>query len=116
MRKFEINSFCLGLNIVTIALQIGNLITDRNTEFAVVLLNGNYSCFSISANSSNEEKVDSMNDKIFEKYEKCINQIQDYLEYRYALVDREDVRRTVLNYIDNMTDEISIMRNKEKSK
>ena len=53
-----------------------------------------------------------MKDEIFSKYEQCINHIQDYLEYRYTSDDKETVRRKILNYTDNMTDEIKLIINK----
>ena len=45
-----------------------------------------------------------MTDKeILTEYQKCVNQIDDYLEYRYKLDNAEKVRKTVLGMIDNLT-------------
>ena len=50
-----------------------------------------------------------MKDEIFSKYEQCINQIQDYLEYRYKSDSKEDVRKKIMSYIDNMSDEVNLI-------
>ena len=50
-----------------------------------------------------------MKDEIFSKYEQCINHIQDYLEYRYTSDSKEDVRKKIMSYIDNMSDEVNLI-------
>jgi hypothetical protein len=45
--------------------------------------------------------------EIFEKYEKCINRIQDYLEYRFKNDDPEKIKMIIMLFIDSMTKELS---------
>ena len=44
--------------------------------------------------------------KIFEKYQKCINRIEDYLEYRFQNDDPEKIKMIIMLFIDSMTSEL----------
>jgi len=44
--------------------------------------------------------------KILLKYQKCINQIDDYLEYNYKEKSAEEIRNTILEIIDKLTERL----------
>lgn len=46
--------------------------------------------------------------KILYEYQKTINKIDDYLEYRYKSDNKETVKKNIINIIDNLTDELRI--------
>lgn len=48
--------------------------------------------------------------EILDEYQKCVNQIDDYLEYRYKLDNAEKVRKTVLSFIDQLTKSLKTKR------
>lgn len=50
-----------------------------------------------------EVKVDT---KILALYQKCVNQIDDYLEYNYKDKSAEEIRDTVLVIIDKLTERL----------
>jgi hypothetical protein len=39
-------------------------------------------------------------------YQKCVNNIEDYLEYRFSKDDAVEVRNKVMKYIDNVTESL----------
>lgn len=47
-----------------------------------------------------------LENEIIEHYQKCINKIDDYLEYLYKSDDKEKVRKKILSYIDELSEKI----------
>lgn len=43
---------------------------------------------------------------MLEKYQKAINQIDDFFEYRYLHLTNEEIKREVMDIIDNLSKEI----------
>ena len=53
-------------------------------------------------------------EEILKIYQKCVNDIDDYLEYRYRFHTAEDVRNNVRDIIDQLTDKLKKRQNENK--
>lgn len=49
--------------------------------------------------------------KILEAYQKCVNKIDDFLEYDYVNYNREKVRMIILNHIITLTKNLEEITN-----
>jgi len=45
--------------------------------------------------------------KILEEYKKCINKIDDYLEYIYRSDTPEEIRNRILHYLSELEDALN---------
>jgi hypothetical protein len=59
----------------------------------------------IQAMSRDYKKLNQM----FLMYQQCINQIDDFLEYRYKKNSAGEIRRIILDTIDNLTNRIKLL-------
>ena len=48
-----------------------------------------------------------MNNEIFKSYQRCVNRIDDFFEYRSKKYTSEEIRQIVLSYLDNLTNELN---------
>lgn len=42
-------------------------------------------------------------EKMLEAYQKCINKIDDFLEYRYSSYTKEEIRTAILSHITKLS-------------
>ena len=49
-------------------------------------------------------------DKILEAYQRGVNQIDDYLEYRYLYDTPGKIKDTIMGFIDGITEQIDIQK------
>ena len=52
---------------------------------------------------------------ILEQYQRCLNRIDDFLEYRYQKCSKEEMRARILNELSILTEEIEKEMNKVKN-
>ena len=45
---------------------------------------------------------------ISEIYVRCVNNIEDFFEYQYKNLEKEEIKKEVMGYIDSITKEIKI--------
>lgn len=49
--------------------------------------------------------------KILEAYQKCVNDIDDFLEYLYSHYTKEEIRAFILNHINTLTRDLRKVKN-----
>jgi hypothetical protein len=50
-------------------------------------------------------------EKRIEAYQKCVNKIDDFLEYRYANYTKEEIRTAILSHIFKLNKDLTDIKN-----
>jgi len=81
-------------------IKSGNILTPSEQDIAIKV------CENIKERFSNFAEADILLLKLNKRlaiYQKAINKIDDYFEYRYAQFDKEETRKYVYDVLDNLT-------------